>query len=82
MAIIIGGIVRQRAQSESVLVNVLGVGDQVDHKIAAADVMRQIAEELAAERVVAQILNDASSVGECVRLQQFVRGGGRKSLKQ
>ena len=81
VAIIIGGIVRQRSQSESVLIEVLGFADQVEDKIAAPDVMRQIAEELAAERIIPQILNDAPSVGESVRFGQLVRGGRRESFE-
>ena len=81
MTIIIGGIVRQCSQSESILIKVLGFADQVEDEIAAADVMCQIAEELAAERIIPQILNNASSVGVCVCLRQLFRGGSRKSFE-
>ena len=69
VAMIIGGIVRQCSQSESVLIEVLGVADQVEDKISDPDVMRQIAEKLTAERIIPQILNDAPPVGICVCLR-------------
>jgi Sigma-54 interaction domain len=44
--------------------------------------MRQISEELAAERIIAKILNDAPSVCVGVGLLQLVRGGSREPLEQ
>src|ERR1039458_3336682 len=82
MAIIIGRIMGQRSQSEGVLIQVLGFADQVEDKIADPDIMRQIAEKLAAERIIPQILNNAPSVSESVRFGQLFHGGGRKSFEQ
>ena len=82
MAVIVARVVRQRSQRKCILVDVLRLSNQVQNEVAAADVMRQIAVELAAERIIAQILNDASAVGVCVRLGQLIRGGSGKSLQQ
>ena len=73
MAIIVGGVMRQRAQRECILVQILRLANQVENEVAAADVVRQIAVELAAERIIAQILNDASAVGVSMRLGQLIR---------
>ena len=69
----IGGIVFQRAQSERIFVEVLRFADQRRDEIAAADVMREIAEKAAAERIISHVLNDAASVSVGVRLLQFLR---------
>ena len=71
MAVVVGREVRQRAQRERILVEILRLANHVDDEVAAADVMRQIAVELAAERIVAQVLNDAAAVGVGVRLRQI-----------
>src|SRR5439155_1075335 len=57
MAIAIGGIVGQRSQRESILIEVLRVANEVEDEIAS-DVMCQITEELTAERIIPQILNN------------------------
>ena len=82
MAVDVGDVVRQRAQSEGVFVEVLRVVKQRLHKGAGANIVRQIAEDLIAERVVADVLNDASAVGVGVGLQQVLRRGIRKAGEQ
>ena len=44
--------------------------------------MKQIAEQLAAERIVAHILDNAAAVCVCVRLDQLVRGRIWESFQQ
>jgi len=65
-------IVRQGSQSEGILVDVLAFEQQFANKVSAADVMHQIAEFTAAERIVAKILDDGASVGVGMRLPDLV----------
>src|SRR6185369_17810765 len=62
------GIMRQRAQGEGVLVNILTLAQQFQHEVAAANVMHQIAELYAAEGIVAQVLDDGAAIGVGMRL--------------
>ena len=57
VAIIVRRVVSHRAQSEGVLIDVMGIAKQSDDKIAATDVVGQVTEQLATEGVVAQVLN-------------------------
>jgi hypothetical protein len=82
MALRIRHVVLQRAECKGVLVKRLGVANERDNEIAAADVVRQIAEETAAEGLIAHVLDDASAVGEGVRFNQLLRRGRGKTLQQ
>ena len=53
-------IVRQCAQGEGEFVDVSRLADEIRDKIPAAHVMGQIAEKLAPERVVSDVLNEAA----------------------
>src|SRR5690348_9639738 len=44
--------------------------------------MRQIAEELAAVRVIAHVLNNGATIGKAVRLAQLFGSGIRKTLQE
>ena len=59
----IGRIMSQRPESESVFVQVLRVRYLVQNEIAAPDVMHKVAEEMAAEGIVADVLYEAAAVG-------------------
>src|ERR1700693_5719039 len=83
MAVVIRSIVRERSQGERILVQVCRIVNQVDDKVAAPNVMQQIAEKLAAERTIAHVLNDASAISIGVRLFQVGRCGfGEAAQKQ
>ena len=82
VALRIGGVVGQRAQREGEFVQRMRFADQVQDKISGAHVMHQVAEELAAERVVAHVLDDAARVGVGVRLQQIFGSGLGIALQQ
>jgi hypothetical protein len=58
------GVVGERAEREGELVDVARVAQQRFDEVARADVVHEVAEELVAERVVAQILNHRSAVRE------------------
>ena len=75
-------IVRQRAQGEGILVDILAFEQQLANKVSAADVMHQVAEFLAAERVVAEILDDGATIGVGMRLPDLVFRQPRISLEQ
>ena len=78
----IGGIVLQRAERERIFVQVLRFADQRRDEIATADVMREIAEKAAAERIISHVLNDAASVSVGVRLLQLLRRRVGESLQK
>ena len=67
MTHIVGRVVSESAESEGVFVQVAGCMHEVDDEIAAAHVMRQIAEVFIAKRVVAHVLHQAATVSESVR---------------
>ena len=73
MAARVVGVVGERAQRERELVDVARVPDQRFDEVAGSDVVHEIAEELVAERVVAQILNHRSAVRERPRANEIVR---------
>src|SRR5258705_3148370 len=80
MAVGVRGIVGHGTDRESVFVQILGVSQQSDDEVAAADIMCQVAKEYAAVRVVAHILNDGAAVRIAVRLAQFIGGSVRETL--
>src|SRR5262249_45789116 len=53
-----------------------------DQKVAAAYIMRQLAEIAAAERIVAHVLDDASAIGMGMRPIQLFRCGVWEPLQQ
>src|SRR4051794_29030125 len=59
-------VVRKRTQGKGILVDVASLGEQRPNKVAATNVMHQIAEESVAEWVIAQVMDQASAVGVAV----------------
>ena len=82
MSAIIRRIVSQRAQGKSVFVQVRSFLDQVDDEVAAAHIVREVAEILVPKGVISHVLNQRSTVGEGVGLLQIIVGSGGKSLLQ
>src|ERR1035437_579963 len=75
-------IVRQGSQGESVLVDVLAFEQQLTNKVSAPDVVHKIAELPAAERVVAEILDNGASVRVGVGILNLVFRQSRIALEQ
>src|SRR5580658_4922519 len=76
------GIVGQRAQRKGIFVYILTLEQQFANEVSAANVMHQIAEFLAAEWIVTQVLNDSASVSVGVRLSDLVLRQSGVSLEQ
>ena len=74
MAIVVGGVVRQRAEREGVVVDVLGVVQQSTDEISAADIVGEVTEKMTPVRVVAHVLDDGAAIGEGLRGVQFLIG--------
>ncbi len=74
MSVVVRHIVRQRAQSESVFIDVTGVVEQGLDEIARPDIMSEITEQAAPERVVAHVLDDAAPVCISVCISQLRHG--------
>ncbi len=72
----------ERAERERVFVQIFGSRDHVLHEIAAPDVVREIAEQVAAKRIVAHILNDGAAVRIAMSLAEIVLRGAREMLQQ
>jgi hypothetical protein len=72
--------VGHRAEGEREFVDRPGVANQRFDEIAGADVVHEVSKELVTERVVAQVLNDRSAVGEGTRTLHIGRRRLRKSL--
>ena len=82
MACNIRRIMRQRSQSERVLVGVLALRQQLAHEITAANVVHQVAEFHAAKRIVAEVLDHGAAISVGVRFRELVLGKGWKPLQQ
>src|SRR5712692_2063483 len=82
MAVAICRVVRQSAERECVFIEILGIADQRLDEVAAANVVHQIAEEMTAVGIIAQILYDRAAKGEAMSLAQFVGSGVWKALQE
>ena len=72
MTEVVGRVVRERAERERVLLEIARVVNQRLDEIARPDVVHEVAEEMVAERVVAEILDDRSAVRERARVLEVV----------
>jgi len=59
----IGNVMRERTDGEGKLVRVARIAKQVEHKVAGANVVGEVRKRLVAERIIADVLNRAASVG-------------------
>ena len=73
MPLRIPDIVRQRSYRERQFIGIPGVPEQVDDKVARAHVVRQVGEQLVAEGIVADVLDDAAGVGIRPGMLEFWR---------
>src|ERR1051326_1892751 len=82
MPLTVSRVMSHGAKSKRVFIAVFRFLEKVENEIAASNVVHQVAEELAAERVVAHVLNDASTVGIGMRLYQISGRGARESTQK
>src|SRR4029077_6937874 len=75
-------VVCQRSQSKGILVRILTLQKQLSNEVTATDVVHQIAEFHASKRIVAEVLDDGSSIGITVRLLKLIFGQVRKTLEK
>jgi len=75
-------IVRKRAQREGVLVGILTLQQELSHKVTAANVVHQIAEFHAAERIVAEVLDDSAAIRVTVCFLELLFRQRWKSLEK
>ena len=78
----IRAVMRRGAERKSIFIQILRVVDQGLDQIGAAHIVRQIAVKMAAERIVAKILNDAAAVRVGVRFVELIFGSVGKTLRQ
>ena len=65
---------RERADGKGHVVGIFGVTEERADEVAGADVVQQVREDGLAQRVVAEVLNNASAVGVGARLAKLRRG--------
>ena len=65
----------QCAVGEGQFVNVPALSDEATDKVARPDIVHEIAKELAAQRVVPEVLNHAATVSVAVCDLELFRGG-------
>ena len=82
VAMNIGNIVRQRSCSECQFIDVGRFEKQILLEFAGAHIMRQVAEQMASEGIVAHILQHRTAVGIGVRLAQFLQSRLRIAAQQ
>ena len=58
----VSGVVRECPQGERVLIDVAAFEQQFLNKVSAADIVHQVAEFFAAERIVAEILDHSAAI--------------------
>jgi hypothetical protein len=78
----IGRVVGQRPQGERILVYILALQQKLANEISGSNVMSQVAEFLAAEGVVTQVLNDRATVCVGVRFLDLIVGQSGITLEQ
>ena len=72
----------QSAQREGILIYIVTLPQQLADEISATNVMCQVAEFLAAKRVITQVLDDGASVGIGMSFFDLIVGQAGKSLEQ
>ena len=82
MARVVERVVSQRTQGEGVLVRIPGVADQRLDEVAGTDVVREVGEQMTAERVVAEVLNQRAAVCVGASLVQLFRAETAIALTQ
>ena len=82
VAVDIRAVMRRGAERKSVFIQSLRIVDQGLNQVGAAHIVRQIAEKMTAERIVAKILNDAAAICIGVRFLELVFACVRKALRQ
>ena len=60
---VVADVMGQSPNGEGELVSILGIAKEVNDKVAGAHVVGQVGDELVAEGIVANILNDAACIG-------------------
>src|SRR5271166_61387 len=78
----IGHVVGKGTECKRIFVQIVRFGDKRENEIAAPNIVREITKELAAERIVAHVLNDGASIGIGMGLLQFLRSRAGKALQQ
>src|SRR5258708_40195388 len=63
IALAVGSVVSESAERKGIPIQVRGIFQQGDYKIAASYIVAQIAEEKTAMRVIAHVQNNAAAVG-------------------
>ncbi len=82
VAVIVRGVVSERAQGKRVFIERSGIAEQGQDEIAAADVVQEVAEEMAVVRVIAEVLNDGAAVGVSFGFAQLVGCGVGKAREK
>jgi hypothetical protein len=73
---------RQSAKREGVLIGIFALDQQLTNEVSGAYVMHEVAELPAAERVIAEILDDGTTVGVGMRFPDLIGGQCWKPLEQ
>jgi len=82
VAMVIGGIVSEGAESEGVVIQVLRIAQQGEDEVSAANIVSQTAEEMISVRVIAEVLNDGAAVSVAVRFFQLLGRSVWKTLQE
>jgi hypothetical protein len=82
MAVDIRDIVRQGAEREREIVQAAGLTNEGEDEVAGADIVREVAELLAAVRVITEVLDDGTAIRVAVRLFELLGCGVRIPREQ
>src|SRR5664279_6540108 len=82
MSVDVGNVVGERSQRESVLIEVLRIVEHRQNEVTGADIVCEIAEDVIAEGIVANVLDDAAAVGIGMGFYQVLRRGIGESRQQ
>src|ERR1700722_9536059 len=73
---------RQSPNRKPIFVDCVSVPEKPNDEVAAPHVMRKIAEELFAKRIVTHVLDGRAAVGIRMRLAQLLLRGSREASEQ
>src|SRR5260370_30135915 len=82
VSVIVRGVMGERADSESVRIEIFRLAQQSLDEIAATDIMREVAEKGAAIRVITHILNNGAAVSVALRPAQIFFGCLREFFQE
>src|ERR1700730_15224949 len=82
VAVVVRGVVSERAERKSVAVKVFGIAHQSQDKVSAPYIVRQVTEKMTPMRVITHVLDNRTAVCKPVGLFEFFTSGLGETLQK